>query len=63
MAITGIQSLVYGVEDLAISVQFHKDFGLALLREDEIGADFEVTDGSTVKIRSKNDPARSPSSR
>lgn len=57
MAITGIQSLVYGVEDLAISVQFHKDFGLTLVREDENGADFEVTDGSTIKIRGLNDPA------
>jgi hypothetical protein len=57
MAITGIQSLVYGVEDLAISVQFHKDFGLTLLSEDQNGADFEVTDGSTIKIRSLDDAA------
>jgi hypothetical protein len=57
MAITGIQSLVYGVEELAPSIEFHKEFGLTLTGENDQGADFEVADGSTIKIRRQDDTA------
>lgn len=60
MAINGVKSLLYGVEDVAKSVAFHKDFGLKLLREDSSGADFAVEDGATVLIRHKDDPVLPP---
>ena len=57
MAITGVQSVVYGVEDLPKCIQFHKDFGLELAEENEKGAVFETTDGSTIVLRDRNDPS------
>lgn len=57
MAIIGLQSVVYGVDDLEKCILFHKDFGLELLEENAKGAVFETTDGSTIKIRHRGDPS------
>ena len=57
MAITGVQSVVYGVEDLEKSIRFHRDFGLDAVSENGAGADFELADGSTILVRRKDDPS------
>ena len=60
MLINGIETLVYGVSDLAESVRFFDDFGLArkLGAPGPAGAiEFELPDGSHVEIRDRNDPA------
>ncbi|MBH3423587.1 MULTISPECIES: VOC family protein [Pseudomonas] len=62
MSIIGIESLVYGVDDIALCTQYLKDFGLALKRSDETEAVFELAEGSSVYVRSIND-SRIPNSK
>ena len=60
--IIGIETLEYGVEDVAKSTRFFEDFGLPLV---ESGADqsrFQLEEGSNVLIRRLGDP-RLPRSR
>ena len=62
VAILGIETLIYGVEDLVLSQRFFEDFGLVL--ESSVGgvAVFRLPDGSSVVLRSLDDPALAPSS-
>lgn len=57
MAITGIQSITYGVHDLAESRRFFGDFGLVTTRTDDAGCDFELPEGSHVALRLADDPS------
>ena len=50
MAIVGIKSLRYGVDDVALSTKFFTDFGLALIGASDLGSLFLLPDGSTVEI-------------
>jgi catechol 2,3-dioxygenase-like lactoylglutathione lyase family enzyme len=50
MAITGIKSLRYGVEDVGTSARFFADFGLPLVTTDNDRALFRLDDGSTVEV-------------
>ena len=58
MAIIGIESLVYGVEDFPGSVAFFEDFGLPLIKREEAAgyARFRVAEGASVHIRKLDDP-------
>ena len=56
MAIIGIASLIYGVEDLERSRQFFQDFGLGL-ESDDGPMTFRLPEGSTVVLRHRDDPA------
>lgn len=56
MAIIGIESLVYGVEDFAESVRFFEDFGLPLHKRSDDFAHFKLSQGSNVHIRLLDDP-------
>ncbi|MCP4327923.1 MAG: glyoxalase [Alphaproteobacteria bacterium] len=58
--ITGIDKVVYGVEDLDKCVKFFDDWGLALVERDAAGARFETRDGAEVVLRPTNDPALPP---
>ena len=60
MSIIGIESLVYGVDDVAESVRFFEDFGLRLVEQDDAVATFRLPEGSRVVIRHKDDPALPP---
>jgi len=55
MAIVGIHSLVYGVDDLAESVRFFEDFGLPLKARSENHAHFRLEEGSNVVVRRMDD--------
>ena len=65
MSILGIDSITYGVEDMAKCRQFFLDWGLALVSETEAGFDagseaelaFETLNGGEVRLRHKDDPA------
>ena len=57
MAINGVRSLVYGVDDLEACIRFYEDFGLHLEHRDEAGADFSIEDGSTILLRKRSDPS------
>ena len=62
MAIIGIESLVYGVEDVPTCQRFFEDFGLVLEKATGSEAIFRLPEGSSVVIRSQHDPALPPSS-
>jgi catechol 2,3-dioxygenase-like lactoylglutathione lyase family enzyme len=55
MAIVGIESLLYGVQDLDASTRFFEDFGLPLVQETPNEARFRLEEGSTVVIRHIDD--------
>jgi catechol 2,3-dioxygenase-like lactoylglutathione lyase family enzyme len=55
MAINGVQSLVYGVDDLETCIRFYEEFGLQATRKDASGADFGLDEGSTIQLRKRDD--------
>jgi len=56
VAILGIQTLTYGVEDVATSTRFFQDFGLALESGSDAVSVFRLPEGSSVVIRPLGDP-------
>jgi hypothetical protein len=59
--IIGIESLVYGAEDVAESVRFFKDFGLVFLGSNDGAESFRLPEGSSLVIRQSSD-SRLPAS-
>lgn len=57
MAITGIESLIYGVDNVDAATRFFKDFGLHLVEHTKEMGRFVLPEGSTVLIRAGDDPA------
>lgn len=59
MAIIGIESLVYGVSDVAESIRFFEDFGLLreVNRAFENGASFILPEGSRIIVHDRRDLA------
>lgn len=49
--INGIETIVYGVEDVGICTRYFTDFGLPLIESSESEALFEMEEGSSVIIR------------
>jgi len=49
--INGVETIVYGVEDLALCVRYFTDFGLPLSSQSAEEAVFELEEGSTVIVR------------
>ena len=60
MTILGIESIVYGVDDMDAAVRFHEDWGLTLREKNAAGADFDLADRTTIHIRAADDPALPP---
>jgi catechol 2,3-dioxygenase-like lactoylglutathione lyase family enzyme len=60
MAINGVQSLIYGVDDLDTSTRFYEDFGLSLDRRDATGSDFSTVRGETILLRRRDDTSLPP---
>jgi catechol 2,3-dioxygenase-like lactoylglutathione lyase family enzyme len=58
--IEGIDRITYGVEDLAACRRFFLDWGLALVREEGDGLDFETLNGCEVFLRKPDDPSLPP---
>lgn len=57
MPINGIESLVYGVNDVDECVRFFEDFGLSLKQRDNVRALFRLDEGSNVELRHIDDPS------
>ena len=57
MAIVGIESLVYGVDDVGRSTRFFDDFGLTRISADGGPGIFRLPEGSHVQIRAATDAA------
>lgn len=60
MAVTGVKSVIYGVEDFDKSVNFYVDFGLKPKARGKDAIIFGLEDGSTVEIRKIDDPSLPP---
>ena len=60
MKITTVDSVTYGVPDLARAKQFWSDFGLSLEADDERRLLFSAMDASTVEVKLANDPSLPP---
>jgi hypothetical protein len=61
MAIIGIESLIYAVDDFEASIRFFLDFGLRLSNSEESVGIFVLPEGSRVIIRRRNDSGLSRS--
>jgi catechol 2,3-dioxygenase-like lactoylglutathione lyase family enzyme len=55
MAIVGIDTLVYGVENVPDCTRFFTDFGLPLVGSSETEAEFRLEEGARVRIFDLND--------
>jgi catechol 2,3-dioxygenase-like lactoylglutathione lyase family enzyme len=55
MPIVGVETALYGVEDLAASTKFFADFGLSLLHKSETESHFRLEEGSNVILRPLSD--------
>jgi len=51
MAINGIETVIYGVEDVALCTRYFTDFGLPLVAANAKEARFELAEGSNVVVR------------
>ncbi len=60
MAITGLDSVIYGVDDLDVARRFWTDFGLNPVADDTDGLVFETVEGARVVVRPAADPALPP---
>lgn len=57
MSIVGIESAVYGVEDLALGTQFYENFGLPLRVKEPHQTVFQLEEGSRIILRKIDDPS------
>lgn len=60
MSIVGPDFLVFGVDDLAGSAEYLRDFGLTYVSTAEHAMVFEALDGTGVVLRRRDDPALPP---
>lgn len=60
MALTGIETVVHGVDDLETSIRYHEDWGLELVDRGTHGADFKLVDNTNLLIRRADDASLPP---
>jgi catechol 2,3-dioxygenase-like lactoylglutathione lyase family enzyme len=60
MALLGVQTLIYGVDNCDEAARFYDDFGLVAERRGDDGVDYVLEDGSTLLLRRIDDPALPP---
>lgn len=60
MKIIGLETLVFGVENLGDCAQYLKDYGLIAVREDAQGGRYEALDGTAVELALASDPTLPP---
>ena len=57
MTISRVESLVYGVEDVAAGIRYFEDWGLECAERGASGAAFSMPSGQTIHVRSAADAA------
>ena len=57
---TGIEKVIYGVEDLEVAKKFWRDFGLESIVEDLTHAVFAAQNNATIEVYPTDDPALPP---
>lgn len=60
MPIQRLESITYGVDDLARCIQYLEDLGLERVGQGAAGATFRTLTDQTVELRASNDPALPP---
>lgn len=60
MEIVGVDTVIFGVEDLEAARKFCRDYGLREVEHGAAGAAFEALDGSNVLLRQATDPGLPP---
>ena len=60
MTLRGIETLVYGVDDLDTCARFYDDFGLERAESDGQGVRYRLTEGSSFVLKRSDDPALPP---
>lgn len=60
MAILGVESVIFGVDDLDSCSRFWEDFGLAPVSRTDADSTFEVMSGSRIVVMRKDDPRLPP---
>lgn len=61
MHIVGLDSLVFGVEDVDACARYLEDYGLIKVELSASGGRYEAQDGSAIVFRKSNDPSLPPS--
>ncbi len=56
MKILGLESVTFGVDDVATACRFWNDFGLSQVENGADGAVFETREGATIVVRGSDDP-------
>lgn len=56
MRITGLETLVFGVDDVAVAARYLTDYGLIPVNVSEAGGRFEALDGTAVVIARQDNP-------
>ena len=56
MRITGLETLLFGLDDVAGAARYLTDYGLEPARVSETGGRFEAIDGTAVVIAHQGDP-------
>jgi catechol 2,3-dioxygenase-like lactoylglutathione lyase family enzyme len=57
MAISRVESLVYGVSDMAAGIRYYENWGLKAVERGERGATFKTPAGQTIHLRPIDDPS------
>lgn len=60
MSILGVETLIYGVDDLAAARRFQADWGMEAVEENTKGVDFRLRNNTFVKLRLANDAGLQP---
>src|SRR4029077_16610919 len=60
MTISRIESVAYGVEDVAAGIRYFEDWGLECVERGEGGADFATPAGQSILVRSATDATLPP---
>ena len=55
MKVMRVESLVYGVDDLAAGMNYYDDWGLPRVSHGNTGADYLLPSGQTIKLRASSD--------
>lgn len=60
MNIVGLQSVIYGAEDVDAATRFQEDWGLELVEKSTTGSNFKLPDDTSIHIRQIDDDSLPP---
>lgn len=60
MTILGVQSVVYGVEDVATGLKYFDDWGVPAAERGAQGGEYKLPSGQTIRVRSASDASLPP---